>query len=325
MRNRILISFYCLFILTVISFGQIPSQTNSIEPDVTLSLDQKKIEVDVSESYFVVTFAGKVKCESQDSWQNVRSIEVQLFVECNWDSTVDPVTVVLTPEGNESESFNVFIKVPRWSTVYEDGNVVISGMASPKPGALGYAVEPVNGTIIVKPHTNLMLMWGKDINGNLGDDLDAPLRIINTGNYDENVSLSFASNGSDLSDWSLTFSRNKFNMIIGEDIYEGINLKIPPLTKLGTYELVIRVTAGGMGGDENSVIRYCNFNIEIESGGTGTGDGPEEDGSTIDGNGTEEGEGLFGYFKWYWFVLIIFIIVLISGIVIIKKHVRSKT
>lgn len=324
MRNRILISFYCLFILTIISFGQIPSQTNSIEPDVTLSLDQKKIEVDVSESYFVVTFAGKVKCESQDSWQNVRSIEVKLFVECNWDSTVDPVTVVLTPEGNESESFLVFVKVPRWSTVYEDGNVVISGMASPKPGALGYAVEPVNGTISVKPHTDILMTWEKDFIGEPSEELEIPIRIINTGNYDENVIMSLASNGSDLSDWTLDFSRNEFNMIVSEDIYEHINLKIPPSTKLGTYELVVRVTAGGMGGEDNSVTRYCNFNIEIESGGTDPVDETEGDDSNGDGKVTGLDESVFRYVKSYWYVLIIFIVVLITGIVIIKKHVRSK-
>jgi len=169
-----------------------------------------------------------------------------------------------------------------------------------------------------------MLVWEKDINVNPGDDLDVPLRIINTGNYDENVSMIFASNGSDLSDWSLTFSRNKLNMIIGEDIYEDISVKIPPHTKLGTYELVIRVTAGGMGEDVNSVTRYCNYNIEIVSGGTDPVDGNEVDDSNGDGKVTEVDESVFRYVKSYWYALIIFILVLISSIVIIKKHGRSK-
>ena len=292
--------FTCLSIIILFGFLIIfvTDKMVAAPPDVILSFDESEVGVDIGPGTDGQAYiSGLVKCVN-----HVQVIVVDLWAEAgDFATSITPSKMTLEP-GNNEGSFEIVIKVPNHSSV-ATYTITAGGTYQTIPGALLTELQPVEAILRINPYMKIVSYKPSgNITGKAGGEVEASMTIRNEGNYDEHFNISLSdSNKLNVKDWEVSII-TEMPLLIQENKNQTLILiiTIPDDTPEGEYELIMSITAGGMGGEENTVTRYCNINIDIESEGTGTNEGNEEDNSNVDGKGTEIGEGLFDYVKSYW-------------------------
>ena len=297
MKNGPLFLFYCLLLLLGMSILILPEDVCAPAPDVTISLDDEEIEVDVGPgSDGVARFTGKVECNN-----HLQMVVVTLEGEAEFPSTITPSTIYLEP-GETEEKFSAEVKVPNFLSSKNPIPLIISGSAGTIASPVSYSLEPVTGIIKIKPYLILgFLAVESEMSGEPGDSIDFELVVVNNGNYDEGFTIGLSEmNEPDVMKWDVTFSEDSFIIMEGKDKNISAHVKIPNGASAGEYEVILTTTSTARGGNVETVERELTLFIGVKS------------------------SDFFDMGNWYMYVVFIILALLIVFLVWKRKPILRK-
>lgn len=263
MRKGPLFSFYCLLLLLGLSIVIIPKDVCAPLPDVTISLDDEEIEVDVGPgSDGVAYFSGKVESDN-----HVQMIEVTLEGEAEGAAvTITPITLYLEP-GETEKPFNGEVKVSNFRSSKQPITLTISGKAKPVPGAASYSLNPCTGIINIKPYMIIVSARFDDReSGEPGDRIDFDLIIENHGNCDDRFTIALSDmNEPEVTKWKVTFSEDSFTLKSCKSTNITAYVNIPDDASGGEYEVILITTSTDKEGKMEIAEAQCYLYVVVRS------------------------------------------------------------
>ncbi|MDP7265926.1 MAG: choice-of-anchor T family protein [Candidatus Thermoplasmatota archaeon] len=262
MQRKTLFLYLSMIILigSVILF--VPDKIEAAPPDVTLSLDESEVEVDVGPGATCqVHIFGSVKCRD-----HVQIIQVNLQAETGYGYTaIIPNMITLDPGENE-ERFEISINVPKFSSV-ATYTITAGGSYQTIPGGIQYELEPAKCILKIKPFMIIRVTTTDNkVTAKAGGQVDISLTINNDGNYDEqfHVSLSDKSE-SNVKDWQISFVPDAtFKTQERQNHNLTLRINIPDDIPDRKYLLIISITAGD--GSEGNAAEYSlSVNVQSDS------------------------------------------------------------
>jgi len=297
MQTKPLFIYLSIIILIGSLINFVPDKAVAAPPEVTLSLEESEIEVDVDpKASGQVRIFGSVKCRD-----HVQVIEVNLQAEAgDFATLVSPSKITLEPGLNE-ERFEIFIMVPNFSPV-ATYTITAAGSYHTIPGGILYELEPVMCLLKIKPFMLIRASPNYDrITLKPGDQVDISMTINNDGNYDEEFYVTLSDkNEAIVKDWQISIVPDT-TLITQERSNQTfiLKIKIPNDTPERNYLLIISIIAGD---DSEGIATKAEYSLRINV----------------------QSDSLFSTIMWPWLVSAIVVVLLILLVIWKRKFILSK-
>jgi len=246
-----------------------------------------------------VKATGSVLVEMSGPGQSFQEVEVSLQVSSGWPATITPSTMTFLPEDmGTSKHFEVFIRVPNFTSFTQSGEYIISGRMTPHPGTVSYNLQETKGIITIAPYTQLNLFSHNPCQDVIaGDIASCELSIRNEGNCRIHVSFE-VKNYEELTDDGLNVSFPYNDIAIDEakeDMVEFL-VAVPHDAGIRSYTIpVIGRASAGNATDEKEYRFILNVTGGSDPGGNGGG-GSGSSGNPEDGDEVKDkSDGIPGF------------------------------
>lgn len=242
MQTKTLFIYFSMIILIGLVIMFVSDETEAYAPDITISLDESEVEVDVGPDVnHEKHFFGMVKYNGY-----VQSVDVSMSALVgDFPTSITPHFFTLQPDHNE-ERFEIVTQVPKYMSV-GTYTIIAYGSATPNPGGVSYHLEPAEAILKIKPYMEIsMLSIHDNIIGNAGEKVEIPMTIKNMGNHAELFEVTMSdSNESDVTDWRISIIPDTTDLIEAwQNQTVMVRIRIPEDTPVGKYELIVSITAG---------------------------------------------------------------------------------
>jgi len=211
--------------------------------EASLSLDNPTAEVDVGPGEGgIVHFTGILTCNITGIGQNAQTIYAELTLRArNWSAGISPFEIEIKPDDEKTVPFQASVKVPSFTSSSMTTEVVISGTAKLEPGGQTYSIEPVTGTIIIKPYLRIQLVGpplSKRLKG--GSTAYYDFEIRNEGNCPGFYKLSIE-NENDLIEEGFKIEIPRDEKKIVENGFEEVTVTVtaPDIDKPNDYDIKV--------------------------------------------------------------------------------------
>lgn len=292
------VALYLVLVIPLMSLPFLLSTDVSAagNPNVTLTFENEIAEADVSPGESgTVTFNGIAECDPTGPGQNVQNVIVRLEAntEYHWGASVNPPQLEMEP--GSQEDFQVIVTVPMGTSATLSDIVTVSGTAMPNPGTTAFTIPPETGIVRVIPFVNMEIFFNDRYQRVFaGNDAEYRIRLTNLGNCDALFTVSLMDSSSpEVIDWPIEFSEDEFVVQEKTEHEFEVKLEVPEGAKTGLYDIYISLSSNNIE-DINDMTQWTlDLSLRVDGALLGIG------------------------FTWGSIILVIILIVI--GIVIIKK------
>ncbi len=322
-----------IIILSALILIFIPNNIVAVGPPVVnLEFDEgeeiQEVDVRPGESG-LVTFPGTVSADLA-AGGSVQDVVVELYgsTDQGWPVTISPAQMVLQP-GTEEVPFAATVSVTPETSSYVTGILTIGGTAMAFPGALRYAIQSIEGTILIEQYYRFSVGCDRPYQDCSPDsEVCYNFSIYNEGNGNDSYEIQ-VTNLEYLTQNSFSVALESSTIAIPEKNNDQISILVRTPTgknSYGAYDIELQVKSVLEEQNEgHTTPQVFDLTVRLKSetstDGSSPGDGNGDDGEIFD-LVNSEGEINFGFDLGI--IIVIAAVTILIIIVVVNRRKRTE-